>query len=360
MSDSGIITGSPIWSASYPMVIFNQEGMISESNPAFDQCFSDQADQFCGTNLAQLLFPNNPAKFAELLTAMIRSGDDKRPTIEVESNGKHYRADIFPLHGDNGSGGPSLLATVLIDITREKQIEQKKADFTSMIVHDLRGPLTAIMGVMELVVASWDKGLKESYRDMLANGVQESIRMSGLIDELLDFGKIESGKFTITSDRISVASVVRRAVTSMKNIAEREGILLESVIDAQLPNVMGDEDKLTQVLINLLSNAIKFTPREGMVCVFVENAHGERQDTPEIRITVTDTGSGIGREEVDNLFARYSQADNQDEAAGKKMGGTGLGLYIVKELVEAHGGRIALASEKGLGTSVIFTLPLSD
>jgi PAS domain S-box-containing protein len=357
VGEQGTVSVSPIWPVSYPMVVFDQEGTIRDANESFNRCIPHQDEALSGANLAQILFPNDPARFAELLTTLSHSGDGKRPTVEVELSGKIFRADIFALPGGESRIETPLLTTVLIDITREKQIEQQKADFTSMIVHDLRGPLTAIMGVMELVVASWDKGLKESYRDMLANGVKESLRMSGLIDELLDIAKIESGKFTIDSDRIRIGPVVRRAVSSMDNIAQREGILLESVIEPQLPTVMGDEDKLTQVLINLLSNAIKFTPRKGMVCVFAEHSGGS---TPEIRITVTDTGTGIDQAEAEKLFSRYSQADNQQAAEGKKMGGTGLGLYIVKELVEAHGGRIALASEKGLGTSMIFTLPLSD
>ncbi len=359
MNDRGIFSGSPLWSVSYPMVIFNQEGTISEANPAFAQCFSTPKGVLSGTNLAHLLFPDDRAKFAEWLTALIHSGGDESPTVEVEKNGKHYRADIFSLPDRNGDNERPLLATVLVDITREKQIEQQKADFTSMIVHDLRGPLTAIMGSMELVVTSWDKGLKDSYRKLLASGVDEAGRMNGLINELLDIAKIESGKFTITSGRVNIASLVQRAVTSMKNIAEREGIQLESVIDAQLPGVEGDKDKLTQVLINLLSNSIKFTPRQGLVGVFAEKTGGADGAASEIRITVTDTGSGIDHDQAEKLFTRYSQADNQEAAKGKKMGGTGLGLYIVKELVEAHGGRIVLASEKGLGTSVVFTLPCS-
>lgn len=358
MTEAGTFSASPLWSVSYPMVIFSQEGTISEANPAFDRCFSDQCATLPGTNLAQLLFPDDRAKFAEWLTALHYSGGDEPPSVEVEKSGKHYRADIFLLSGGDRGDAPPLLATVLVDITREKQIEQQKADFTSMIVHDLRGPLTAIMGSMEMVVDAWDDERKDSYRDLLAGGVEEAVRMNGLINELLDIAKIESGKFKISNDRFNIASVVRRAVNSMKNIAEREGIRLEPVIDGQLPNLEGDRDKLTQVLINLLSNSIKFTPRQGLVCVFAEKTEGENGTAPEIRITVTDTGSGIDRDQAANLFTRYGQADNQQAATGKKMGGTGLGLYIVKELVEAHGGRIKLASEKGLGTSVVFTLPL--
>jgi|GEM_PF-488027 len=353
MPDPGAYANSPLWSISYPMVVFDQEGTINEANPAFEECFAGPGSVLAGTNLAQLLFPDDRAKFAEWLTALHRSGGDKRSTVEVEKNGRHYRADIFSIP-DADSG--NRLATVLIDITREKQIEQQKADFTSMIVHDLRGPLTAIMGSMEMVVASWEQGLKDSYRDLLAGGVEEAVRMNGLINELLDTAKIESGSFTINKGRLNAAQLVSRAVTSMKNIADREGILLETVIDGQLPELHGDRDKLTQVLINLLSNAIKFTPQGGLVCVFAEKTGGE--DGPEtVRITVTDTGSGIDQAGMEKLFSRYSQADNQQAAEGKQMGGTGLGLYIVKELVEAHGGRIRMASEKGLGTSVSFTLP---
>jgi len=358
MSDRGSFSDTPLWSIGYPMVLFDQEGTISEVNPAFSSCFADQCTSFSGTNLAQILFHNDRARFAEWLTALHHSGGDEPPTVEVEKNGKHFRADIFSLTCSGNGDSPPLLATVLIDITREKQIEQQKADFTSMIVHDLRGPLSAIMGSMEMVVHKWDGGLKDSYRDLLAGGVEEAVRMNGLINELLDIAKIESGKFTITAGRVNIASVVRRAVNSMKNIADREGIHLEPVIDGQLPGLDGDKDKLTQVLINLLSNAIKFTPAKGLVSVFAEKAAGAENGAPEIRISVTDTGTGIDRDQAEKLFSRYSQADNQEAAADKKMGSTGLGLYIVKELVEAHGGRITLASEKGLGTSVVFTLPL--
>lgn len=344
----------------HPLVIFDREGKIEKVNSAFSQIFGTQGNDLTTINLAEVLFASNRSKFTEWLTAILHTSEFDPSPLEIEQNAHHYRADIFTLGTPERADDRQLLAMILIDITREKQIEQKKADFTSMIVHDLRGPLTAIMGSMQLVVDAWGEDLKESYKELLASGITESERMMDLINELLDISKIESGKFTIVTDRISPAPVLLQASQSMQNIADRTGIHLDCVIDGQLPKVDGDRDKLIQVVINLLSNAIKFTPEGGLVTIFAETAPCRTDNGigQEVRISITDTGQGISRDEIPRLFTRYAQADNQDAARDKKMGGTGLGLYIVKELVNAHGGRIQMTSEKGMGTSVAFTLPV--
>ncbi|MDX1583318.1 MAG: HAMP domain-containing sensor histidine kinase, partial [Thermoanaerobaculia bacterium] len=174
------------------------------------------------------------------------------------------------------------------------------------------------------------------------------------VDELLDFSKIESGNFEVSPDPMQIASILKRSVRSLQQAATREKIYLLSGHGFDLPVSQGSSEKMTQVVINLLSNALKFTPKEGVISVGARVVRDDEKG--EIIVTVTDTGIGIKPEEQEKLFQKYKQAKGKSFRGG---GGTGLGLYIVKQVVEAHGGRVTLASVEGIGTSMVFTLPFA-
>jgi signal transduction histidine kinase len=175
-----------------------------------------------------------------------------------------------------------------------------------------------------------------------------------LINEILDFSKIKSGNFVVEQEPVRVAGVLKRAVRSLQSVAGRDEVFLLSAHGRDVPQIIGSVEKLTQAVINLISNSLKFTPQKGLVSV---GAQIERKgDVAEaIVITVTDSGMGIKAEELQAVFEKYKQSGTKSIRGGS---GTGLGLYIVKQVVEAHGGEVSVASVEGVGTSVVLRLPV--
>jgi signal transduction histidine kinase len=326
------------------IAVVGDNGAIRYHNRAFDRDFGSDADQWL-KDAARAV-----AGERGWLQGFFVDTDEQR-TIDVEIEGRVYRIDrIMRL---DESDGPAV-ALSFEDVTKQREAEQSKSDFTAQIVHDLRGPLSGIQGTLEFVLAQEGTKLDSLYSDLLQEAHRESERMMNLINELLDFSKIQSGNFTVEAEPIRVAGVLKRAVRSLQSVAARDEIFLLSAHGRDVPLIIGSVEKLTQAVINLISNSLKFTPKKGLISVGAQIIRNG--DVPEaIVVTVTDTGMGIKAEEIDQIFEKYKQSKNKSLRGG---GGTGLGLYIVKQVVEAHGGELSVASIEGVGTSMVLRLPV--
>jgi PAS domain S-box-containing protein len=230
-----------------------------------------------------------------------------------------------------------------------ERLSELKDEFLATLSHELRTPLNAILG--------WAQVLRSGPKDKadLAKGLETIERnarvQTQLIEDLLDMSRITSGKLRLDIQTLEPAVVVEAAIDTVRPGADAKGIRLEKVLDRAAGPVSGDPNRLQQVVWNLLSNAIKFTPRDGRVQVVLERVEGH------VEITVADTGVGIRREFIPHLFERFRQADASTTRA---YGGLGLGLSIVKNLVELHGGTVQVTSPgEGRGTTVTVDLPLA-
>lgn len=276
---------------------------------------------------------------------------DETRTIDVEIEGRVFRIDKIMHVGDEEGAA---VALSFDDVTQQREAEQAKSDFTAQIVHDLRGPLSGIQGTLEFVLAQEGAKLDSVYLDLLQEAYREGDRMMGLINEILDFSKIQSGNFIVEREPVRVAGVLKRAVRSLQSVAARDEVFLLSAHGRDVPQIIGSVEKLTQAVINLISNSLKFTPKKGLISVGAQIVRdGDTADA--IVITVTDTGMGIKADEIERLFQKYKQSGTKSLRGG---GGTGLGLYIVKQVVEAHGGEVSVASIEGVGTSMVLRLPV--
>lgn len=328
---------------SHAIAVITESGAIEYRNHAFEETF--------GIDAAQWIKEAARAVAGERgwLHGFFVDSEDLR-TTDVEIEGRVYRIDrIMRLHE---SETPAV-ALAFEDVTREREAEQAKSDFTAQIVHDLRGPLSGIQGTLEFILSA-DTKLDSMYADLLQEAQRESERMMGLINEILDFSKIRSGNFTVEQEPIRVAGVLKRAVRSLQSVAARDEIFLVSAHGRDVPQIIGSVEKLTQAVINLISNSLKFTPQKGLISVGAQIER--RNDVPEaIVITVTDSGMGIKADELQKIFEKYKQSGTKSLRGG---GGTGLGLYIVKQIVEAHGGDMSVASVEGVGTSMVLRFPV--
>ncbi len=244
------------------------------------------------------------------------------------------------LNRENGKVvGVSIL---LQDITLEKNLSKIKEDFTNMMVHELRAPLTAIKDSSELIM---EGKLKARERKQLLDIIQNQTKVLLLqVAQVLDAAKIEAGKFTVQKSVGDLTVVINTAVKTFSAQAQRKGIGLCEKLPF-LPSVSFDSIYINQVLNNLISNSLKFTPAGGKIEV-------SGQLTGDfVEISVKDTGIGIAKDKQKDIFSKFYQI---------QRGGTGLGLYIVKGIIEAHNGSVYLESEEGKGTTISFTLPISS
>jgi signal transduction histidine kinase len=222
-----------------------------------------------------------------------------------------------------------------------------KDDFVGTVSHELRTPLTAIKGFIELVVDGEAGPVTEAQREFLVIASRNTDRLGNLINDLLDVNRIESHHLEIRSEPTDLAAVLNDVVATFSAMAEAKGLRFRAEINP-IPKILGDAPRLVQVFSNLISNAIKYTPK-GEVGIQA----GVRDQWAEV--TVWDSGIGMSQEEQTGLFTKFFRGRNPVVA---ESGGTGLGLVIVKAMVEKHQGTIAVESQPGQGTRFKVRLPL--
>ena len=229
-----------------------------------------------------------------------------------------------------------------------RQSERLKSEFISNISHELRTPLHSIRGFTKLMLQGKVPD-PETQKEFLTIIDNQSEHLGKLIDNLLDISRLESGRFQIQKRHMSIKNTIQDAVESFYSLASEKGIVINEDIPATLPELEVDGERLRQVMVNLLSNAIKFSNDGGSVTVKIEVKDSE------LMMQVTDHGIGILEEVMPHLFERFFRVK---DSAG--VGGAGLGLYISKQIIDAHGGRIWAESELGKGSTFSFTLPLNQ
>ena len=232
-----------------------------------------------------------------------------------------------------------------------KELDQLKDDFVSSVSHELRSPLAAISGYVELMTRKPLEQIPVEKRTKAFGIIQESTtRLTGFINDILDLAKIKAGRVDIRKTNVHLGKSIEEIVGLFAPLFEKKKITGTVAVPAELPILALDEEKMKQVVTNLISNAYKFTPEGGRITVSAEDS-GET-----ITVAVTDTGIGIPKDYVNQLFERFTQVPGTREKMGGPKG-TGLGLAIAKGIVEAHGGKIWVESEVGQGSSFKFTLP---
>jgi len=272
--------------------------------------------------------------------------------IEMEDPVLERRSLLFYTAPVPGEDGIEISGTMIAlrDITRERELDKLKTDFISVVSHELRTPLTSIRGYTDLLVSGATGEINELQSEFLGIIQNSTLRLSNLINDILDISRIESGSMQIKYESIDYRRIVMDTLRLMRAFADEKKIIIDASLPEFLPSVRGDGDKVTQVLTNLVSNAIKYTPEGGWVKVSLD-----RMGESSLVTTVADSGIGISQDDQKKLFQKFFRADN---TSTREVGGTGLGLAISKTLIELLGGAIWVESEPGSGTSFHFTLPV--
>lgn len=227
---------------------------------------------------------------------------------------------------------------------RLQELEKLRDDMRNMIVHDLRTPLTSVILGVEML--DTERTLSESQRELLAIAIGGGKTLLGMINDLLDVEKMESGPTQLQYEELSAAELVAGAVEQVASLAQEGRTAIVTEIGSGLPRFAGDEKKLSRTLVNLIANAIKFT-RAGTVTITAS-----QDQSQNLRFAIRDSGQGIPAESLERIFEKFAQLDPHSKVS------SGLGLAFCKLAVEAHGGRITVESTPGTGSTFSFTVPL--
>ncbi len=365
-----VVQNSPV-----AIVVIDLNANVVSWNPAAERLFGYTQAEVSGRNIDSLVAKAEDihAEAVSYSQQALSGGSVHAISRRNRKDGTTVDVELFVLPV-TVAGEPMGYIAIYHDITELQRARheaeaanQAKSTFLSMVSHELRTPLTSVLGFAKIIQkrleerifpvveanpeSAGDGKMQRAMRQVRENVdiiIAEGERLTVMINDVLDLAKIEAGKVEWQMGPLSVAVIIERAVAATAALFEEKRLMLIKEVPDGLPEVIGDRDRLMQVMINLISNAVKFTDRGAVTCR-AEQANGE------IVISVIDTGQGIAAADQSKVFEKFTQAG---DTLTNKPKGTGLGLPICKEIVEHHGGHIWVESELGKGSIFAFTLPV--
>ena len=356
-NDAVVITAANIQNPSHSSIIFVNEAFCKLTGYNFSEIQNGIFNKFIG--------PKTDEKEIERINKQLRNFETVRSEIIYYSKtGKPIWLDMNIVPIFSKSSLCTHFVSISRDISKIKENEAalirakleaehaKKAEehFLAVISHEIRTPINALVGLANLMLDTPTTSEQVEYIDSIKTSADNLL---ALVNDILDLSKIESGEIDFAQNKFELEKLIQSSINTLKFLAENKGIAVNIVKDANLPSyIVGDAVRLNQIIINLLSNAIKFT-KQGEVSLKTKLIL-QHKEKIYISISVKDTGIGIEEEKLETIFEKYKQADQN---VMMRYGGSGLGLYIVKQLVELQGGEINVKSQKGVGSTFSVTLP---
>jgi signal transduction histidine kinase len=328
------------------LLFFDPTNKLTLINPQAESYFEidvNESKQLVGEKIGDL---KKNQKF-ECLTEILGPKMKKIFRKEIQMK-KNFTLEISTVVVGNEQSRVGTLV-ILHDITREKTVERMKTEFVSIAAHQLRTPMSAIKWTLRMILDGDLGPITSEQKDFLDKSYVSNERMISLINDLLNVTRIEEGRHLYNLILVNLEDLTSNIVSSYAEIAKRKSLVLEYVKpDQKLPQVKVDVEKIRLVISNLIENAIKYTPVKGSIAVIVSVEDGR------VQVAVKDTGVGILKEQQERIFTKFFRGAN---VMRMETEGTGLGLFIAKNIVETHGGKIWFESEEGKGTTFLFNLP---
>ena len=338
------------------VVVVDPDMALILMNPVARDILGLEAEPPAGVPLRPYL---SVSAFVDLLAETMQSGQEQIRELDLPCPGqgempfadecRTYGILASPVLDAEGQVGG--VVAVLRDVTAQKELERMKSNFLSVVSHELRTPLHSIKGFVEIILMGKTGPVSELQEDFLKTVRTQTLVLQRMIDDLLEFSRMEAGRVRLHLAEVSLPAMARSVNAKLAPLAEEGGLRLTQDLPDDLPEIDGDRTRLEQVLTNLVENAIKFTPGGGEIVI-----SGERVDD-RVRLTVADSGIGIPPDEQEKVFDRFYQVDGSERRAYR---GAGLGLSICRHIVERHNGRIWVESEgvPGRGSRFHVELPI--
>ena len=337
------------------------DSIITSWNPAAERIFGYTAAEAVGKSI-RMLIPHDLQNEEDVVLAKIRAGErvDHYETIRQKKSGERLSVSLTVSPIRDASGAIVGASKIARDVSDRVRLEENNArlyaeaqdanrikdDFLAVLSHELRTPLNAILGYARMLRA---KMLPADQVERGLETVERNARwLAQIVDDVLDVSRIVAGKVRLDVQTVDLSGIVDNAAATVQPAADAKGVRIQTVIDPRAGPISGDPDRLQQVIGNLVSNAVKFTPKGGHVQVRLGRVNSH------LELVVSDTGIGISKEFLPQVFDRFRQADS---GSTRKSGGLGLGLAIVRHLVEMHGGTVE-ATSAGVNQGATFTVRL--
>ncbi|MBI2917549.1 MAG: HAMP domain-containing protein [Chloroflexi bacterium] len=320
------------------VVVIRAEGRIELVNRAAQELLQLAGQDAVGGRFMETVRDH---ELQRLVSRSFETARQHHDEVELLHTRRFLSVVATPLSGD---GSPGVLLT-LHDLTGIRQMDTTRREFVSNVSHELRTPLASLKAMVE-TLESGALDEPQAARDFVRRIHGEIERLGGMAGDLLELSRLESGQVSLHTALVDLGLLVLEVQGQFQPRAEAKGIVLEVSLPGGLPRVLGEPDKLRQVLINLLDNALKFTAQGGRIVVAAS------EEGRCVEVSVRDTGIGISQEHLPHVFERFYKADRS-----RRDGGTGLGLSIVKHIVQAHGGEVRVVSREGEGSTFSFTVP---
>jgi len=326
------------------VLIINAQGLIEFVSPVLGDMLSVRYEDVFGKTLMEAF---RSAELQKILTEFKRTGENITREITLDM------AEVVILNVSVSAvhGYPQEDKTMIVfhDVTRLKKLEKVKEDFVANVTHEIRTPLTAIIGYLETIKNGAIVNIDETKKfvDIILNQAE---RLNRLVEDLLTLSHIELKELKFNFENVSINAAITNVISLVETKAKEKKITIHNNVRENFPMIRADKDKLTQIFVNILDNAVKFTPESGRITIAAKEADAYTA------VSISDTGIGVPRDEIQRLGERFYRVDR---SRSRDLGGTGLGLSIVKHLMIAHGGRMEIESELGRGTTVFLLFPLA-
>lgn len=341
-----------------PIIVVGKDNRITLFNPA--------AQKFLGLKLSDLgkeisdkdnFGLNNFKSVIRNKFILSKSKDNGSPDFKTEELRVNYNSEelVYKVITSKVKGGNDEYLGVMkifLDLTRETAIDKLKSEFVSIAAHQLRTPLSAIKWVIKMVLAGDAGELNKEQTELLSKGYKSNERIIRLVDDLLDISRIEEGRFGFNFKFSNFQEVLDNVVENLASPVANNHLKLIVDKPKKLPEIYMDPERITLALQNLLDNAVKYTPEFGQIKITVQISDKDKI----LKVSIKDQGVGIPKADQPKLFSKFFRAAN---AVRVETEGTGLGLFIAKNIIEKHKGEIGINSEEGEGTEVYFSLPVS-
>jgi PAS domain S-box-containing protein len=343
------------------IVVLDSEDRVVDMNPAAEEILDQSAAGAIGHHAAEVLSETGH------LVEILEKDQERHAEMSVgeEREQMVFDVQVSPLIGQPGHFSGRFI--VLRDISDQKGVEaalqeakqaaeaanEAKSEFMSVASHEMRTPITCIKGYTDLLTKFMKRWADDTHIEFLDIIRVNADRLAGLVSDLSDMARIESGRLRLELGQVDVKDVIEEAVEALRSRAEEKEQVLRVEVPEELPPVWGDRDSLVRVTSNLLSNAHKFTDAGGRITVVAEALEEEGRDTM-VHVAVKDNGIGIRPEELEKVFEKFYRSDDRQAT---DLPGSGLGLSIASNLVEMQGGKIWLESVFREGTTVHFIVP---
>ncbi len=339
------------------LVVVDRTGNVVMMNPAAEKLLSTEMQEAVGRSLVQSIKEQHLLALAK---GDLADTDETHITKEIMLDSKDevtkriLKASSAIVENENGK--PVGMVAVLSDITRQKELEEMKSHFVSLVTHELRTPVVAVQKSLELLLSQATGALTEDQQRFLSMSKFNVERLNKLINDLLDMSRLEAGRFVLRPSEFDFCDLARQAQASLVTWAKDKEIAFKTELPEGPLSVAADRDRMMQVMVNLVGNALKFTPAKGEVGIRIVPLEKKEGicDKPCLEVRVSDTGIGIDPKDFKRIFNKFEQVSL---VAPVGAGGTGLGLPITREIVNLHGGAIWVESEQGKGSRFIFVVP---